>query len=118
MVEVKLAHVDENVAAAQLDRIAFHASVGLLSELASREVILPAMPGATYNGAFKITFAQRASVMEAYTIDSKQFTVDVGDGDSFAGYVKFADLTRRYLLLSCCALKRHAEPPCSEDRGV
>ena len=89
------ANVNENAVATKLHSIALHSVGGLLGQLAGRDIVLPAVPGATDERSVEIALSEGASVMQAYAIDGKEFTVNVRDGDGLPGYVEFADLPGR-----------------------
>ena len=110
----KSGYVDENVSISQFDGVAIDTGIRLLGELAGGYVILPTVPRACHQRADQVTFAQRAAMMQAYTIDCKQLTFDIGYGNRFASDLEFADLPRQNLFLFGGALERHGKAPGSK----
>src|SRR5713101_512933 len=102
------ANINENVVAAHLDRVGFDANGRICRQLAGGDVVLPAVPGAGDDLAFEVALAKRAAAMEAYIIDYKQLTANIGKGDCLAVELKFADCPRRDLVLLCGAHKSHS----------
>jgi len=65
------ANVDEDLIAAQFNRVALDTVGRLLGEFTGCDVVLPAVPGTTDDRAIKLAFAEGPTVMQAYTIDCK-----------------------------------------------
>ncbi|HEV2314833.1 MAG TPA: hypothetical protein VGR94_05970 [Candidatus Acidoferrales bacterium] len=101
------ANVDEDFVAAQLDRIALDTVGRLLGEFAGGDVVLPAVPGTSYDRTVELTFTERATVMQAYTIDCKQLTVNVGYGNGLPADRNLADLAWWDFVDFTCALECH-----------
>lgn len=101
------ANVDEDFVAAQLDRIALDTVGRLQGELAGGDVVLPSVPGTAYHRTIELTFAERPAVMQTYTIDCKQLTVNVGYGNGLPTDRDLADLAWRDFVEFTCALECH-----------
>lgn len=114
----KSAYVDENVAVAQFNGVTIDARIWLLGQLARSYIILPAVPRASHELAVQVTFAERAAVVQAYTIDCKQLTVDIGDSYRLAGHLKLANLSLRNFVLLRGAFESQREAPTERRRSI
>ena len=101
------ASVDEDLVAAQLDRIALNTVGRLLGKLAGCDVVLPAVPRTTYQRAVEFAFTERTTVMQAYTIDCKQLTINVGYGNGLPADRDLTDLAWRDFVEFGYTLKSH-----------
>lgn len=102
------AKVDEDLIPTQFNGIALHPVGRLLHHFAGCDVVLPAVPRTTYHRAVELPFAERPAVMQAYTIDCKQLTINVGYGYGLPADRDLADLARGDFVDFGCALECHS----------
>src|SRR5690348_911694 len=107
----RLREVYIDFVAAKLGGVALDAGFGLLDELSGGHVVLPAVPGATDDGAFEVAFAEGASVVQAYAVDGEELAFEMGDGDGFAVHLEFADGTGGNVGGFGGAVEGHLFPP-------
>jgi hypothetical protein len=73
-----LPYIYEDIISADFDCIAVDADGRVGRQLSVRHIVFPTVPG-TYNDlAFELALAQRTAPVQAYIIDCKELTCDVG----------------------------------------
>jgi hypothetical protein len=102
-----LTDVYKDLISPQFNSIALHSIGRLLRQPAGGDVILPAVPRAGNGIALELAFTQWPSVMEAYAIDCKELTVNIGYGNGNSVHTEFSDLARRNVVSFRRALKWH-----------
>ena len=120
-----LAHIYEDVVAANFDGIARNPHRRIGCKPSVRNIVFPAVPGTYDDLPLKFAFAERTASVQAYIIDCKQFTRNIGERDILAIQLKFADCAGRNLVFLCSPQKGHlvafsvlAVPPPNPDSGL
>src|SRR5579863_1416179 len=80
----KSANFDVDIVAADFNLIRRNPDGRIHERLARRDVVLPAMPRASYRPAAQFAFRQRSPTMQADVIDRVKRAVHVGQRDDFA----------------------------------
>lgn len=102
-----LPYIYEDIFAANFDRVAVNSDCGVGGQFTVRNVVFPTVPRTYDNLAFHFAFAERPTAMQAYIIDCKEFTFDVGYSNVLAVQLKFANRAGRDFVLFRCPQKSH-----------
>ena len=92
-------------------RIALNPHRRIRQGLPGRHVILPAMPGASYNFPRQFALAQRPAAMQASIIDREKLALNIRDCHGSPIHLKLPNRPSRNIVLTSSPQKRHQNPP-------
>ena len=99
-----LPYIYEDILATNFDSVTVDSHGRISGQLAVGHIVFPAVPRTYDDLAFHFAFAQRAAPVQAYVIDCKELTFDVGYCDVFAVQLEFANRAGRdFVFLSLSA---------------